>query len=106
MYVQPAITEGIGLPILEAMKAGIPVVSSNGGALPEVVGDGGVLVKLKSPTLKLQIGDDFASRLAIAMKRVASDKNLQKELISIGYERVNELSWEKAAKATFQVLVG
>jgi glycosyltransferase involved in cell wall biosynthesis len=35
VYVQPSITEGFGLPVIEAMAAGIPVVISNGGALPE-----------------------------------------------------------------------
>ena len=36
VYVQPSITEGFGLPVLEAMAAGCPVVSSNGGALAEI----------------------------------------------------------------------
>ena len=31
VYVQPSITEGFGLPVLEAMAAGVPVVSSDGG---------------------------------------------------------------------------
>ena len=43
VYVQPSITEGFGLPILEAMNAGVPVVSSSGGALAEIVGDAGLL---------------------------------------------------------------
>ena len=47
-YVQPSITEGFGLPILESMAAGIPVVTSDGGALPEIVGNAGIVVKLDS----------------------------------------------------------
>ena len=35
-YICPSITEGFGLPVLEAMSFGTPVVSSIGGALPEI----------------------------------------------------------------------
>lgn len=34
----PSLTEGFGLPALEAMSFGCPVIASNGGALPEVCG--------------------------------------------------------------------
>ena len=37
--VIPALSEGFGLPLLEAMSCGVPVASSTGGALPEVGGD-------------------------------------------------------------------
>ena len=40
----PSLSEGFGLPALEAMARGCPVVASKAGALPEVVGDAGVLV--------------------------------------------------------------
>lgn len=97
LYVQPSITEGFGLPVLEAMASGVPVISSDGGALPEVVDEAGVVVKLNS---------HFVSALARAMERVTSDQRLRKRLISMGYKRVKELSWDKAAKATLKVIVG
>jgi glycosyltransferase involved in cell wall biosynthesis len=99
-YVQPSITEGFGLPVLEAMSHGVPVISSDGGALPEVVGEAGIVVPInyKEPF--------FVKNLAGVMKRVIKDKRLQKKLISMGYERIKEFSWEKAAKVTLAVLVG
>lgn len=97
LYVQPSITEGFGLPVLEAMKSGVVVVSSDGGALKEIVGAAGVIVKLKG---------DFVSELAKAMKRVIGDKKLQERLIAIGYERVKMFTWDIAAKQTLAVLTG
>ena len=45
----PSLSEGFGLPALEAMARGCPVVASKAGALPEVVGDAGVLVPPGDP---------------------------------------------------------
>lgn len=107
LYVQPSITEGFGLPILEAMNSGIPVISSDGGALPEVVGEGGVIVKISNHKFSNSpIGATFPVRLARAMERVISDKKLKKRLIAMGHERVKVFSWQKAALETFKVIVG
>jgi glycosyltransferase involved in cell wall biosynthesis len=35
----PSVTEGYGLPVIEALGHGVPVVSSSGGSLPEAGGD-------------------------------------------------------------------
>ncbi|MFA0762044.1 MAG: hypothetical protein HZLCBSQH_002157 [Candidatus Fervidibacterota bacterium] len=43
-FVSPALNEGFGLPLLEAMACGAPVIAGNTGAQPEVVGDAGILV--------------------------------------------------------------
>lgn len=47
IYVHPAIFEGLGIAVLEAMAAGLPVVASEVDAIPEYVKDGetGTLVK-------------------------------------------------------------
>lgn len=42
LFLFPSITEGFGLPALEAMACGCPVLASNGGAIPEVCGDAAV----------------------------------------------------------------
>lgn len=39
IFLFPSITEGFGLPALEAMACGCPVIASNGGAIPEVAGE-------------------------------------------------------------------
>jgi glycosyltransferase involved in cell wall biosynthesis len=40
----PSISEGFGLPVLEAMSLGTPVLTSDGSSLPEVAGDAALLV--------------------------------------------------------------
>ncbi len=40
----PSLTEGFGLPVLEALALGTPLLTSSEGALPEVAGDAAVFV--------------------------------------------------------------
>lgn len=93
VYVQPSITEGFGLPVLEAMAAGVPVVSSSGGALAEVVGDAGLLFG------PLDV-NDICHKLSLVIR----SHTLQTALIKKGKERIKEFSWEKAARETYKIL--
>jgi glycosyltransferase involved in cell wall biosynthesis len=47
VYVHPAVSEGFGIAVIEAMRSGTPVIVSNKGALPEIVKDGvnGIIVE-------------------------------------------------------------
>lgn len=93
VYVQPSITEGFGLPVLEAMAAGVPVVSSAGGALAEVVGSGGLL-----------FDPDDIREMADKMRSVIEDRDLRKDLKDKGAARMRDFSWDKAAKETYKIL--
>lgn len=95
MYVQPSITEGFGLPVLEAFNSGVPVIVSDGGALSEVVGNAGIVVPLHS---------DFVGKLAEMMESLIENQQLRTKLIENGKNRVKQFSWEKAAKETLKVL--
>jgi glycosyltransferase involved in cell wall biosynthesis len=96
MYVQPSITEGFGLPVLEAMNSGLAVISSNGGALSEIVGTAGMIVKL---------GENFVTALTETMVKVGSDQKLRRKLSAAGKKRVKDFTWVKAAKETLQLLL-
>ena len=56
----PSLTEGFGLPVLEAMMQSAPVVTSAEGATAEVAGSSGVLV---DPTRPGEIADGLAGLL-------------------------------------------
>lgn len=43
--VHPALVEGSGQAVIEALAAGVPVVAGNVGALPEIIGPAGILVE-------------------------------------------------------------
>lgn len=85
----PSHYEGFGLPPLEAMACGTPVIVSDTSSMPEVVGDAGLLV---SPD------DDEA--LAVALMRVLSDSYLRDALVRRGFDRVQNFSVERMARAT------
>lgn len=87
VVAMPSLTEGFGIPVVEAMACGTPVVASDRGSLPEVVGDAGVLVP---PT--------DVSALADALHQVVSDGPLRDRLVALGYERARQFNWDDAAR--------
>ncbi len=95
LFVYLSTYEGFGLPPLEAMACGTPVVTSNTSSIPEVVGNSAILVN--DPT---NIGE-----ISKAMQKGLTDKNLRKELIEKGLERVKKFSWERCAESTLRVLL-
>ncbi|HPE77755.1 MAG TPA: glycosyltransferase family 1 protein, partial [Draconibacterium sp.] len=78
--------EGFGIPVVEAMSAGVPVICSNTTSIPEV---GGNAVIYADPMKIDQITN--------AMVKLASDKELRKELIEKGFEQKNKFSWDETA---------
>jgi glycosyltransferase involved in cell wall biosynthesis len=91
-YVFPSLSEGFGLPGLEAMQSGAPVVSSNASCLPEVYGDA---AEYFDP---LSVDD-----MNHSLEQVLTNEALRDELIQRGYDQVKKYSWEKMAKQTLEI---
>lgn len=91
-YVFPSLSEGFGLPGLEAMAHGAPVVSSNATCLPEIYGEAAIYFDPMNV-------DDMAS----VIKEVIDDKALRQKLIVLGYKQAAKYSWERMAQQTLQV---
>ena len=90
-YIFPSLSEGFGLPALEAMAHGAPVVSSNATCLPEIYGDA---AHYFNPEDKQSI--------TTAIADVLGDKELREKLIKLGYEQVKKYSWRKMAQETLE----
>ncbi len=91
-YVFPSLSEGFGLPGLEAMSHGAPVVSSNATCLPEVHG---AAAHYFDP---LDV-HDMATKIA----EVLDDSKLRSELITKSKEQVKKFSWQRMAEQTLAV---
>lgn len=91
-YVFPSLSEGFGLPGLEAMAHGCPVVSSNATCLPEIYGEAAEYFDPENV-------DDMAQ----AINKVLWDDKLRKNLIEKGKKQVKKYSWETMAQQTQDV---
>ena len=89
LYVFPSLSEGFGLPGLEAMSYGLPVASSEATCLPEVLGDAAKYFRPKS-----------VASIAKVISAVLSDKDLQAKMTKKGYTQVKKYNWKKTAKQT------
>lgn len=91
-YVFPSLSEGFGLPGLEAMAHGAPVVSSNYTCLPEVYGGAAEYFDPMS-----------ASEIAVAIERVLKNKERANKLRELGKKQAAKYSWKKTAEQTLAV---
>lgn len=91
-YVFPSLSEGFGLPGLEAMAHGAPVISSTASCLPEVYGDAAEYFDPNSVR-------DIATRIT----KVLDDKKLCTALIQRGTKQLRKYSWHKMAEGTLAV---
>lgn len=90
--VQPSLMEGFGLTGLEAMKVGLPVLSANATCLPEIYKDAAIYFDPHSV-------DDFLEKL----NQITVNRQLYQRLSGEGKKRVNQFSWNLAAKETLSV---
>jgi glycosyltransferase involved in cell wall biosynthesis len=91
-YIFPSLSEGFGLPGLEAMVHGAPVVSTNATCLPEIYNEAAVYF---DPTN----ADDMAAKI----NSVLDDEELAKELIEKGRRQAAKYSWRKMAEQTLEI---
>lgn len=91
-YFFPSLSEGFGLPGLEAMQAGIPVFASRSSCLPEVFG------QAASYFDPLDSAD-----IARSIEAALHDTLLRQRLIAAGTQRIQEYSWRRMAEQTLAV---
>ncbi|PIT92441.1 MAG: hypothetical protein COU08_02500 [Candidatus Harrisonbacteria bacterium CG10_big_fil_rev_8_21_14_0_10_42_17] len=91
-FVFVSLSEGFGLPLLEAMQNGTPIITSSVSAMPEVT-DGAAMTV--NPWSVEEIQD--------AIKTLLTDNRKREELREKGFERLKDFSWQKTAEETYGV---
>lgn len=91
-YTFPSLSEGFGLPALEAQAHGAPLVSTNATCSPEIYGDAAHYFN----PLDVQ-------SMADAINEVLTDKDLRSRLIAAGKHQAAKYSWQRMAEQTLTV---
>ncbi len=76
--------EGVGVPLLEAMRAGVPIVAYAAAAVPETLATAGLLLEDKHPLV-----------VAATVDRVLADGDLRGRLVAAGHRRVSDFGLER-----------
>lgn len=85
----PAVNEGVGLPVLEAMACGIPVLCSDSGALKEIGEDA-----------PLYFDSDNINDIYEKISQIVNDADLRKEKIAAGIAQSAKFNWVDTVNQT------
>jgi len=90
-YVFPSLSEGFGMPGLEAMQFDLPVVSSDATCLPEIYGEAAHY-----------FDPEDVNEMAVSINEVLTDDKLRQKLIASGRRQRTLYSWEEMTKKIHQ----
>ncbi|MEW6336827.1 MAG: glycosyltransferase family 1 protein [Acidobacteriota bacterium] len=93
--LMPSLSEGFGLPALEAMACGCPVLAAGTGSLPEVCGDA---ARLLEPT----DADAWLDSIAA----LAASSSARAEMVEAGLARAARFTWERTARGVAAIYRG
>ena len=91
-FIFPSLSEGFGIPILEAFYFEKPVLCSNTTSLPEIAGDAALYF---DPLVPQSIAD--------AIFLLYSNSSISTKLIQLGNQRLTLFSWKKMAEETVEL---
>ena len=91
-YLAPSLHEGFGITVLESMRCGTPVICGPGGAMPEVAGTAGFVMP-----------DYDSETWTKAISKILRDPSKLSELSTNGIKREQDFTWEKSARAHYDV---
>lgn len=95
MFIFPSLSEGFGIPVLEAFANNTPVITSNTTSIPEVAGDAAILI---NPT--------DAKLICSAIEKITDDDSVGNKMIALGKEKLKEFDWKETADNICRVLMG
>lgn len=92
MFVFPSLSEGFGLPGLEAQSCGVTLVASNRTCFTEIFGSGAVYFDPENVP-------DMVEKIT----KVLEQPQLRSELVEKGFKNASRFSWEDVAGRTLEV---
>lgn len=91
-FVWPSLSEGFGIPPLEAMQRGVPVLSSSASCMPEILGEGALYTDATNPTM-------FAS----AIETILHDDDVRHQLLMNSKTVLSQYSPERFGRETWAI---
>lgn len=91
-YAFPSLSEGYGLPAVEAMMHGAAVVASNATCIPEVLGNAAYY-----------FDPDNIEEMAAKIGEVVDDPLIREDLSERGKKQAAKYSWDRMAKQTLDL---
>ncbi len=91
-FIFPSLSEGFGIPVLEAFYFEKPLLCSNTTSLPEIAGDAAIYFNPES-----------VEDISRAMVFFYNNPELASSMIEKGKQRLKEFSWRKAAIETIEL---
>ena len=92
-FACPSVTEGFGLPPLEAMQLGCPVIAAPCGALPEVCGDAALFADPHD-----------AAAWADQISRLAANEAIRNEMRTKGSRQAEKFTWDRSARRLLRTI--
>jgi glycosyltransferase involved in cell wall biosynthesis len=92
-FAMPSLTEGFGLPPLEAMMLGCPALLAPCGALPEVCGDAALYANPHDP-------DAWKD----AILRIRDEPGLRERLVEAGRIQSDQFTWDAAGRRIVETI--
>lgn len=92
LFLFPSLSEGFGMPVIEAMACGTPVITSKISCMPEIAGDAALLVDPLS-----------APSIAEGLLRMLGDAEFRGGKIRDGLINAKRFSWDTAAEKVLAI---
>lgn len=92
VFLFPSLSEGFGMPVIEAMACGTPVITSKISCMPEIAGDAALLVDPLS-----------APSIAEALLTLLSNTELRQDKIQDGIINAKRFSWTNTAAKVLDI---
>ncbi|MEX1238610.1 MAG: glycosyltransferase family 1 protein [Cyclobacteriaceae bacterium] len=92
IFLFPSLSEGFGMPLVEAMACGAPVITSRISSMPEIAADAAMLINPLN-----------TDEIAEAMLALSSNERMRNTKIDAGLSNAKRFNWKKSAEQVLRL---